>query len=96
VQRLFSGYRLRGSDPALQLAERALRSLGREPVRISTGGGADANAFRARGFACVNLANGTERAHQPTERVGSGALEEGLALCRALVREAGGHSEEVR
>ena len=38
-------------------------------ARIVTGGGSDANAFEAAGFPCTNLANGTERNHEPTERV---------------------------
>ncbi len=33
---------------------------------IVTGGGSDANAFQAAGFPCTNLANGTERNHEPT------------------------------
>ena len=42
---------------------------------FTTGGGSDANAFIAGGFPCVNLANGTERNHQPDESVTVEALE---------------------
>jgi len=51
-------------------------------------GGSDANAFRLAGFRCLNLANGTERPHQPTERVSAQALEGGLELALALLSEA--------
>ena len=75
VQRLFSGYRVRPSSAALAAAEAALRACGYEPRRIVTGGGSDANALEAAGFHCVNLANGTERNHQPDEGVTVAALE---------------------
>jgi tripeptide aminopeptidase len=56
---------------------------------IETGGGSDANALLARGFPCTNLANGTERNHQPDERVSVSALEGMLDVGLALVERAG-------
>jgi len=56
-------------------------------VRISSGGGSDANALIAAGFPTVNLANGTERNHEPGERVAASELEEMLAVTRALLGE---------
>ncbi len=87
VRRTFSGYRLSPSAPSVRAAEAALRSRGYEPVRISSGGGSDANALIAAGFQTVNLANGTERNHEPGERVAAAALEEMLAVARALLDE---------
>ncbi len=49
VQRTFAGYRLAPSAPALRAAEAALRGRGYEPVRISSGGGSDANTLIAQG-----------------------------------------------
>lgn len=89
VERLFQGYRLRPSDPAVELAGRALRAIGHEPRPISSGGGSDVNALRAAGFHCVNLANGTRHPHEPIESVSADALRTGLALAFALIREAG-------
>ena len=66
----------------------ALRACGYEPTRIVTGGGSDANAFEAAGFHCVNLANGTERNHEPGERVSVAALEGMLDVTLALVDAA--------
>ncbi len=85
VEKLFSGYRLRATDPAVLTAEAALGACGYEPVRIATGGGSDANAFVAAGLPCVNLANGTERNHQPDERVSVVALEGMLDVALALL-----------
>ena len=88
VERLFTGYRQAASAPAVLAAEEALRACGYTPRRILTGGGSDANAFEAQGFACTNLANGTERNHEPTERVSVAALEGMLDVVLALLDAA--------
>jgi tripeptide aminopeptidase len=87
VERLFAGYRQRDPSPALAAAEAALRACGHEPRRVTTGGGSDANALEAKGLHCVNLANGTERNHQPDERVSVAALEGMLDVSMALLEE---------
>jgi tripeptide aminopeptidase len=85
VNRSFEGYRQRPSDPAVTAAEEALRACGYQPRHIVTGGASDANALEAAGFRCVNLANGTERNHEPTERVSVLALEGMLDVTFALL-----------
>jgi tripeptide aminopeptidase len=89
VERLFRGYRHTGTQPSVVAAEAALRACGYEPRRIVTGGGSDANAFEAQGLPCTNLANGTERNHQPDERVSVVALEGMLDVTFALLGELG-------
>jgi tripeptide aminopeptidase len=89
VERMFKGYRMKGRSPEMPVAERALRACGYEPRPIVTGGGSDANALRAAGFPCANLANGTERNHEPGERVSIDALEGMFEVAIALVDEAG-------
>jgi tripeptide aminopeptidase len=84
VERTFTGYRTPPSAPVVRAAERALRACGREPVRISSGGASDANALIAAGLPVVNLANGTERNHEPGERVSAAALEATLEIALAL------------
>jgi tripeptide aminopeptidase len=88
LEHLFQGYRARPRASHVTLAERALTACGYEPKHIITGGGSDANAFEAGGFTCANLANGTERNHQPDERVSVDALEGMLEVAFALVEEA--------
>jgi tripeptide aminopeptidase len=88
-ERLFTGYRQKPSSPAVAAAEAALRACAYEPRRIATGGGSDANALEAAGFHCVNVANGTERNHEPDERVSVAALEGMLDVALALVDEVG-------
>jgi tripeptide aminopeptidase len=82
---LFRGYRTKPSAPQVVAAEAALRACGYAPRHIVTGGGSDANAFEAAGFPCTNLANGTERNHQPDERVSVAALEGMLDVALNLV-----------
>jgi tripeptide aminopeptidase len=88
VQKMFTGYRLKPRDTLIAQAERALQACGYEPRHIVTGGGSDANAFVVEGFRCTNLANGTERNHQPDERVSVDALEGMLEVAIALLEEA--------
>jgi tripeptide aminopeptidase len=87
VQRTFAGYRLAPTRPAVRAAERALLACGHDPVPIASGGASDANVLIARGLETVNLANGTERNHEPGERVRAQALEEMLAVALALLDE---------
>ncbi len=88
VERMFDGYRTRPREPQVVLAEQALRACGFEPRPIVTGGGSDANALMSSGFTCTNLANGTERNHEPTERVSVDALEGMLEVAIALIDDA--------
>jgi tripeptide aminopeptidase len=87
VERLFTAYRHKATDPGVVAAETALRASGYAPRRIVTGGGSDANAFEAKGFPCTNIANGTERNHEATERVSQVALEGMLDVTFALLDE---------
>jgi di/tripeptidase len=66
-----------------------LRDCGLEPAANESGGGSDANALRARGIAVLNLANGTERNHQPDESVSAASLEQILDIALAIVERAG-------
>jgi len=88
VERGFTGYRQRPTLPAVLAAEAALRRRGHEPRHIATGGGSDANVLCAAGLPCVNLANGTERNHEPGEQVSALALEEMLDVVLGLLDEA--------
>jgi len=88
VQRMFAGFHLTPSRPAVRAAEGALRACGYEPVRISSGGASDANELLVQGVEVVNLANGTERNHEPGERVSVAALEGMLDVALALLDAA--------
>lgn len=88
VEQVFKGYRTRPTAPQVVLAERALRASGYEPRHISTGGASDANSLEAQGFSCTNLADGTQRNHQPDERISVEALDGMFEVAIGLVEEA--------
>jgi len=75
VEQLFRAYKLPNSSPPVQAATAALQTLGIEPNLVPTGGGSDANVFVANGLPVVNIADGTERNHQPDEAIAVAALE---------------------
>ncbi len=88
IEEQFRGYQLARSSPPVGLAAAALDSCGIDPLFRPTGGGADANVFVNRGLQVVNVANGTQHAHQPNECVTIDALETMLRVVREIVRLA--------
>jgi tripeptide aminopeptidase len=87
VERLYDGYRHAAGAPGVAAAEAALRACGYTPSHVVSGGASDANALVAAGLPCTNVANGTERNHEPTERVSQAALEGMLDVTFALLDE---------
>jgi tripeptide aminopeptidase len=85
VEEQFRAYRIPPAEPVVVAAEAALLDCGVTPVHRVTGGGSDANAFAAKGFRCLNVANGTEANHTPDERVSAAALERMLDVTRRLL-----------
>lgn len=89
VEELFRGYELPTDSPALAVAEAGLRKAAFPPVQTAIGGGSDVNAFRLKGLDCVLLANGPEDVHTAAERVAARDLDAMLAVCEAILVEAG-------
>jgi len=85
VEQLFRAYRLPRTAPQVRAAAAALESVGIEPSYVPTGGGSDANALIAAGLPMLNLANGTDRNHQPDESVTVEALETMLDVALVLM-----------
>ncbi|MEJ7750814.1 MAG: M20/M25/M40 family metallo-hydrolase [Thermoleophilaceae bacterium] len=88
VEHLFRAFRLARSSPPVLAAASALEALGIEPSYVSTGGGSDANALIAAGLPVLNMANATERNHQPDESVTVDALERMLDVALGLVEQS--------
>jgi tripeptide aminopeptidase len=88
VEEHFRGYTLARTAPPVGVAAAALDACGFDPRFISTGGGADANVFVNRGLQVLNVANGTQNAHQPDECVPVDALESMLGVVLELIRLA--------
>jgi tripeptide aminopeptidase len=88
IEEQFRGYTLPRTAPPVGLAAAALDARGIEPRFIQTGGAADANVFINRGLQVVNIANGTQHAHQPNECVPVQALGTMLDVVLELIRLA--------
>jgi tripeptide aminopeptidase len=88
IEEQFRGYSLPRTAPPVGLAAAALDACGIEPQFISTGSGADANVFNNRGLQVVNVANGTQHAHQANENVPVDALGRMLDVVLQIVRLA--------
>jgi len=87
-ERTFAGYRHPEASPGVEVARRALARRGYEPFDVASGGGSDANSFMVAGLPVINIANGTEFAHQPRERVSDEALLAMVGVSAALIDEA--------
>ncbi len=88
VEQLFRAYELPLSSPPVVAATAALETLGIEPNLVPTGGGSDANVFVANGLAVVNVADGTERNHQPDEAIAVAALETVLDIALGVIAQS--------
>ena len=86
---MFRGYRLQRTAPAVEVAAEALRARGIEPELRGHRRRQRRQRARSRpGCRCVNVANGTERNHQPDESVTVDALETMLDVTLAIVASA--------
>jgi tripeptide aminopeptidase len=84
----YRAYKLRRTDPVVQLAWAALEACGYAPELLATGGGADSHEFNANGIPCVNIANGMELIHTPDERIAVADVEAMVDVTLALVEGA--------
>jgi tripeptide aminopeptidase len=85
VEQEFRAYALPTSSPPVRAAAAALEALGIEPRPVPTGGGSDANVFVANGLAVANIAEGTERNHEPDEAIAVTALETTLDIALGVL-----------
>ena len=85
VEQLFRAYRLPRTAAPVRAAAEALEAVGIEPSYVATGGGSDAAVLIAAGLPVLNVANGTERNHQPDELVTLEALETMLDVALGII-----------
>ena len=84
----YRAYKLRRTDPVVQVAWTALERCGFTPELHATGGGADAHLFNANGIPCLNIANGMQLIHTPDERIAVADIESMVDVTLALVEGA--------
>ncbi|CAI6061878.1 Peptidase T [Paenibacillus sp. JJ-100] len=71
----------------VQLAQRAIRSIGLETSTFASGGGSDANIFNGFGIPTVNLAVGYEDIHTTKERIRAADIVKLSQVVIAIVQE---------
>lgn len=86
----YVAYKLRRTDPVVQIAWAALEDCGHAPELLATGGGADAHIFNANGIPCANVCNGMDLIHTPDERIAVADIEAMVDVTLALVEGARG------
>ncbi|TGA98212.1 M20/M25/M40 family metallo-hydrolase [Sporolactobacillus shoreae] len=69
IQFMYPGYRFDPSEEIVQLAEKAVASVGRTAKMLSSGGGSDANVINGKGIKTINLGVGYEKIHTTQERM---------------------------
>ncbi|NEU30780.1 M20/M25/M40 family metallo-hydrolase [bacterium LRH843] len=82
IEIMYPGYKLSSGDEVVEVAKKALTSIGRTPKLLKSGGGSDANIFAGHGIPTVNLAVGYEEIHTKNERM---PISELVKLSEAVV-----------
>jgi len=85
ISRMYSELNLKASDPVVEIAIRAVESLGLSASLVSSGGGSDANIFNQQGIATVNLGLGYHKVHTTEENIAIADLVKVAKLALAIV-----------
>jgi len=88
VSEHYYSFCLTEKDLPVQLAMRAARKLGMEPILRSWGGGSDANVLNHSGLPTVNLAIGMDDVHGPREHISLYDLEKVVDILHELALQA--------
>ncbi|WP_025701909.1 M20/M25/M40 family metallo-hydrolase, partial [Paenibacillus forsythiae] len=83
---IYPAFGFNGQDPIVQLAERAITSVGLTPRCFPSGGGSDANVFNGLNVPTLNLAIGYEHIHTTKERIKAADIVKAAELVVAIVK----------
>ncbi|BCG60037.1 hypothetical protein PUR_34620 [Paenibacillus sp. URB8-2] len=85
---IYPAFSFNEHDPIVQLAERAISSIGLTPRSFPSGGGSDANVFNGLKVPTLNLAVGYENIHTTKERIKAEDIVKASELVVAIVKES--------
>ncbi|MDF9840445.1 MULTISPECIES: M20/M25/M40 family metallo-hydrolase [unclassified Paenibacillus] len=85
---IYPAFSFNENDPVVQLAGRAISSLGLTTRLFPSGGGSDANVFNGLKVPTVNLAIGYEHIHTTKERIKADDIVKAAELVVAIVKES--------
>ena len=86
--RFYFAYRLEDDNPALQLADTAIRGAGLRPRHVATGGGSDAHEFIAKGIDSACLGVGFADVHSVKESMPHDQLRKLTEVTAQLILNA--------
>ncbi|HBY56579.1 MAG TPA: peptidase M20 [Candidatus Atribacteria bacterium] len=69
INREYYGYNLSPNDQVVNIATKAAKNIGLQPLLCPSGGGSDANVFNKKGLPSVVLALGMEKVHTVEEYI---------------------------
>ncbi|MFC3745756.1 M20/M25/M40 family metallo-hydrolase [Paenibacillus sp. GCM10012306] len=84
---IYPAFSFNQHDPVVQLADRAITSLGLTTRLFASGGGSDANVFNGLKVPTVNLAIGYEHIHTTQERIKAADIAKAAELVVAIIQE---------
>ncbi|MEW9500334.1 M20/M25/M40 family metallo-hydrolase [Jeotgalibacillus marinus] len=87
VEIMYPGFKFQEQDEVVQIALRAVESIGRPSALLTSGGGSDANVIAGLGIPTVNLAVGYEEIHTKNEKMPIEELNKLSELLIAVVKE---------
>ncbi|AIQ53788.1 M20/M25/M40 family metallo-hydrolase [Paenibacillus sp. FSL R7-0331] len=85
---IYPAFSFNENDPVVQLADRAITSLGLTTRLFPSGGGSDANVFNGLKVPTVNLAIGYEHIHTTKERIKADDIVKAAELVVAIIQES--------
>jgi tripeptide aminopeptidase len=85
---VYASYMHDDSSPVVQLASRAMKTMGLTSRTFHSGGGSDANIFNGLGVPTVNLAVGYNDIHTTKENIAISDLVKTTELVVAIIKES--------
>ncbi|MDH6369740.1 hypothetical protein CA600_19265 [Paenibacillus sp. VTT E-133280] len=85
---IYPAFSFNENDPLVQLAQRAITSMGLTPRLFHSGGGSDANVFNGLDVPTINLAVGYEHIHTTKERIKAEDIVKVAELVVSIVKES--------
>ncbi|CAG9621494.1 M20/M25/M40 family metallo-hydrolase [Sutcliffiella rhizosphaerae] len=87
IEIMYPGFKFADGDHVVEVAKRAVSSIGRTPELQRSGGGSDANVIAGFGVPTVNLAVGYEEIHTTNERMPIEELVKTAELVVSIMKE---------
>ncbi|WP_153722392.1 M20/M25/M40 family metallo-hydrolase [Sporosarcina cascadiensis] len=84
---MYPGFNLSEDEQVVQVAMEAIRTVGREPNIMTSGGGSDGNVFNGMGVPTVTLSVGYEEIHTKNERMPVEELNKLAELLLEIVQQ---------